>query len=88
MPFGIDINAAVDRAIAGAGPLLDKAMAQLQPMLTQALAQAHAEAAALQGSITALTAAEAHELTEAQKTNALLRAILAELRKRPARPAG
>lgn len=84
MAFGIDLNAVVDRAAAKAGPLLDQAIAKLQPMLQQAIGTAAAATTTLDASIDALTA-------EQVKTNALLRAILAELRREhavKARPAG
>jgi hypothetical protein len=74
MPFGLDLNAMVDRAASKIGPLLDQALAKVQPIINEAFATATAGLAALDTSIDALTA-------EQVKTNALLRQILMELRK-------
>jgi len=81
MPFGIDLNETVDRAMAKLPALVDQLLPKVQPIINEAFSTATAGLATLDTSIDALTA-------EQVKTNALLRQILIELRKHdaPAKP--
>lgn len=82
MAFGIDLNAAVDHALAKLPALVDQLLPKVQPIITQALAQAQSATATLDESIDHLTGAEAAQLKAQMQTNALLRQVIIELRKR------
>lgn len=70
MPFGIDTNAMIDRAMAQLGPIIERALGQFATAVAQ-----------LDASIDALTNQQAASHAEAIKGNALLRQLLIEARK-------